>query len=71
MPPTDQFMLGEMNAKLDTLVRRSEEDRKFYADALKTLAKRVDELEAFRWKVLGAACALGTVGGLLVKFLLH
>lgn len=65
MPPDIQFMLGEMNAKLDTLVRGRDEDRK----EVEKLRDRISDLEAFKWKVLGAAAALGGLGGVFSKVL--
>jgi hypothetical protein len=63
VPPDLQFMLGEMNAKLDTLIQRTNEDRKTTA----RLEARVARLEAWRWVLTGAATMLGGGAGYLVK----
>jgi hypothetical protein len=69
MPPETQFLLGEMNAKLDTLIRRTEEDRKKMQDEVAKLSARVETLEKWRWMIAGAAGALGGGAGFLVKVL--
>lgn len=63
MSNTNEFLLGEMNAKLDTLINRSVEDRLNIAK----LEERVQFLEAFRWTLLGAAVASGGAAGMLSK----
>ena len=65
MPEDIQLLLGRMDAKLDELMRRSAEDRK----TIERLQDRVTQLEAFRWKLLGAASVLGGIGGLMTKAL--
>ena len=65
MPEDIQLLLGRMDAKLDELMRRSAEDRK----TVERLQDRVTQLEAFRWKLLGAASVLGGIGGLMTKAL--
>lgn len=67
MPPDLQYLLGEMNAKLDTLIQRTNEDRK----ASERLEQRVTKLEALRWTLFGAASALGGTAGLLTRLLAH
>ena len=63
MPPDIQFMLGEMNAKLDTLARGRDEDRK----TVEKLREQIERLEAFKWRLLGAAAAIGGFGGFITE----
>lgn len=59
----NEYLLGQMNAKLDTLLTRSNEDR---ATILK-LDERVVKLESWRWTMIGAAVAGGGTAGWLSK----
>jgi hypothetical protein len=64
MPPdTTEYLLGEMNAKLDTLIARSAEDR----ITIEKLTTRVAKLEAWRWLIVGGASAAGGFVSLLVR----
>jgi hypothetical protein len=68
MPPdhtadTDGYLLGQMNAKLDTLIQRSHEDR----ETIVKLTSRVERLEAWRWMLIGAATAAGSAASLITK----
>lgn len=67
MPPDMQFLLGEMNSKLDTLIKRADEDRNATQEKLKTLTDRVQKLEMWRWLMAGAAAALGGGASFLTK----
>ena len=49
------FTLGQMNAKLDSILQRSDEDRK----AIGELAGRVSVLERWKWTIVGGAAASG------------
>ena len=63
MPPEQQYLLGAMNAKLDTLIQRSNEDRK----TVEKLTARVEKLETWKWMVIGAASGLGGVAGVVTS----
>lgn len=63
MPQDIEFQLGQIVAKLDTLISRTEEDR----TAVAALEVRVQKLEALAWKVAGAATVLGAGAGFLTK----
>lgn len=68
MPPdTTEFLLGEMNAKLDTLIARANEDR----ITIEKLSGRVQKLEAWRWTIIGAASAAGGAVSFITKVLLN
>lgn len=60
-----EYLLGQMNAKLDTLITRSNEDR----ETISKLDARVQKLEAWRWTMIGAAVAGGGTAGWLSKIL--
>lgn len=63
MPQDIEFQLGQIVAKLDTLISRTNEDR----SAVAALDARVKKLEALAWKVAGAATVLGAGAGWLTK----
>ncbi len=69
MPPIEdlQFLLGGMNAKLDTLIASTNEDR----ERVEKLVERIRCLEEFKSKALALAgvlsALLGAAGGTLAS----
>lgn len=58
-----QFMLGRLEAKVDTLLAFRTEDVKSH----EKLETRVSALEKFRWMFAGATVLAVSVAGFLVK----
>lgn len=67
MPPTsdESYLLGQIVAKLDLLIERTNEDRK----KVIVLDTRVRKLEQFRYLLMGASIAVGGASNWIAKIL--
>lgn len=73
MPPETEnrieFMLGQMDSKLDDLVSRAKEDRESNEKRYESHDTRISKLESWRWRIVGALAALSALGAGVAKAL--
>lgn len=64
-----EYLLGEMNSKLDALGRRLDDALSQGREERRDHEKRIRSLERWKWGVIGASTVLATIISLAAKYL--
>ena len=59
-----EYRLGNIDAKLDTLLESRKEERA----TMKSHDRRITSLEKWRWMIGGGVFAIGAIAGFILRF---
>lgn len=71
MDTNTRFLLKRMDDNFSELRRHVDDKFKHAEQKFENVSQKIDDLQAFKHKVMGMACMAGGVGSLVVNLVMH